>query len=299
MDRDSALVKLATGNARERLEGARHLISHATTADTEKVRSALRNESVPWIRSALEEVLAALSSDARPSPRSVQDAPGDTVDDTTALDDVYMRAINENSLRIIHELRPLVGKARLFGEQEFKDFADSKTRRELESLVAALAAVEQLGKAAAAPVLTDVDLGQLVADVVTSCAAQTKVSVDLPAPHSAVVRGDRGLIEMVLRNGISNAIDAVDAATGGTGRVAVNWGVTDREYWVAVLDDGPGLPGPASQLFETGISTKPGHLGMGLATAQLAARSLGGRVTLLTRPAGASFELRVPFQHMA
>lgn len=289
MNRGLALEQLRTGNARERLEGARYLRRVAEPSDISVLQSALRNEPVVWVRAALEELVDALAGNKRTSERPALG------DEDALLSEVYMTAVRETTLRLIHELRPIVGKARLFGQEEFEHFQTTRTSGELDSLVAALAAVEQLGRAASAPVLGDVDLSAILVHVAASCAAEHQVVPELAGPHMALVRSDRGLIELVVRNAITNAIEAVEGFRPG-GRVIVDWGTTDRDYWVAVLDDGPGLTGTQSQLFEIGLSTKRGHLGFGLSTARVAAASLGsGTVTLRPRSeGGARFELRVP-----
>ena len=73
----------------------------------------------------------------------------------------------------------------------------------------------------------------------------------------------------------------------------MTWGMTDIDYWVAVLDRGPGIVGPAESTFGIGETTKKGHSGFGLAIAKQAIETLGGACTL--QPAaegGARFEIR-------
>jgi len=292
MDKQAALELLARGNARQRLDAARALLYLADPGDAQILRAALRDEAVPWVRSALGSALETLDLPVRPS------APPEFGAEDDVIDDVYMRAMKDISLRLIHELRPLLGKALLFAEQEFGEFDKSKTRLELERLGDALAAIEQLGRAATPPVLSEVNLRAVAQNAVDSCVGGRATLVDIAGPDDAVVASDRGLLEMIMRNAISNALDAVelhDAATGGAGRVTVTWGKTDRDYWMSVLDDGAGVSGSSNQLFETGVTTKAGHFGMGLATARTAAISLRGTATLGSgQSGGALFQLRIP-----
>jgi len=77
--------------------------------------------------------------------------------------------------------------------------------------------------------------------------------------------------------------------------VAINWGSTDDEYWIAILDSGTGLKGNTQRMFDFGTSTKVKHFGVGLPTARQAMASLGGVTNLSSRePVGARFELRWP-----
>ncbi len=56
------------------------------------------------------------------------------------------------------------------------------------------------------------------------------------------IKGDPALIRMVIGNGLRNAVEAVEA--GGIEpqphSVTVNWGETNLDYWVSVLDRGAG-----------------------------------------------------------
>ena len=77
----------------------------------------------------------------------------------------------------------------------------------------------------------------------------------------------------------------------------VNWNVTDVEYWVAILDGGPGPPYGFNRAFDIGSTTKEGdNLGMGLASAKRAIESLSGSIALMPRSeaGGARLEFRWP-----
>jgi len=104
-------------------------------------------------------------------------------------------------------------------------------------------------------------------------------------------------------NGVRNAIDSTIELNRAAppdspiGRILVTWGDDDRSLWVVVLDRGVGLPPGFYEAFEIGTTTKSKetHLGMGLAIARRAARSIGGEVSLTPRAeSGASFELTWP-----
>ena len=101
-----------------------------------------------------------------------------------------------------------------------------------------------------------------------------------------------GALDAVLRNGLDAVCDVDDADRW------VELGVWQEEQDVvfSVTDGGPGVSdGLRDRLFQHGVSDKPGHDGFGLHHAALAARSLGGTVTLWPPDAerGACFILRV------
>ncbi len=100
-------------------------------------------------------------------------------------------------------------------------------------------------------------------------------------------------MELIIENGLRNACEAT-VGVRADGLVIVSWGETDRETWVTAVDEGPGLP-PRRDLFQIAVTTKDGHLGMGLAISQRAALSMGGGLTLASRTGGGAFyEFRWP-----
>src|SRR2546422_271058 len=107
--------------------------------------------------------------------------------------------------------------------------------------------------------------------------------------------GDPVLLEWALEAVIKNAIDAL---SGRGGRIDVAVEAAARTARLSVIDDGPGVPLEVrAQLFEPGVSTKPGGWGIGLALARrIVEQQHGGR--LVYRPAptgeGAEFVLEFP-----
>jgi C4-dicarboxylate-specific signal transduction histidine kinase len=95
-------------------------------------------------------------------------------------------------------------------------------------------------------------------------------------------------------NGLKNAVEAVHevGADLRTHPIVVSWGVTDKDYWISIVDRGPGVAAVSATRFEVGKSTKPGHSGFGLAVARRAMESLGGELSLSAAEAGgARYEL--------
>src|SRR5690606_23752944 len=87
-------------------------------------------------------------------------------------------------------------------------------------------------------------------------------------------------IEVVLRNLLANAFDAVAAMPPGERRVTVELG-RDRSahVHVRVLDSGRGIaPEEAGQLFEAFSSTKATGMGVGLALSRAVVEAHGGRL---------------------
>lgn len=89
---------------------------------------------------------------------------------------------------------------------------------------------------------------------------------------------DRLQIELVLRNLIANAVEALQAAGQTGARINVQAGRDGGEHIrVVVADNGPGLgPDARENVFEPFVSGKPTGLGLGLAISRAIAEAHGG-----------------------
>lgn len=284
--------KLGSADPRERLDAARHLAEHADTKQIGLIEGALAVETVAWVTSALKRALqrARPTDSNAPGPERVELSADQTAQ-------IYSDALETTAKQIIHEIEPILGALRLSAETEMANFEGSDTKRGLERMEALVAGLARLRQAASAPKLEDFALDQCIFAWIAEEVGQKPIGVLRAGPQETVVEGDKGLICLAFVNGLRNAIDATLALPGEDGRypeITVNWGATDIDVWVAIVDAGVGFRGSLSRAFEIGSTTKSGHLGMGLATAQQAMTSLGGSVRLIPGDRGVRFEMRWP-----
>lgn len=284
--------KLGSADPRERLDAARHLAEHADGKQIGLIEGALAVETVAWVTSALKRALqrARPTDSAAAGPERVELSADQTAQ-------IYSDALETTAKQIIHEIEPILGALRLSAETEMTNFEGSDTKRGLERMEALVAGLARLRQAASAPKLEDFALDQCIFAWIAEEVGQKPVGVLRAGPQETVVEGDNGLVCLAFVNGLRNAIDATLALPIEGDRypeITVNWGATDIDVWVAIVDAGIGFRGNLSRAFEIGSTTKAGHLGMGLATAQQAMTSLGGSVRLVPGERGVRFEMRWP-----
>src|SRR5579864_4134243 len=100
MDRAEALSSLAAGSAHERLKAARALLSLAKPEDREAIAHALRSETDGYTKTALRQALRQM---VEPTPLVVAGPSPDA--DEVIYADIYSKAVEETSARVVHELR--------------------------------------------------------------------------------------------------------------------------------------------------------------------------------------------------
>ncbi|MGZ5230196.1 MAG: ATP-binding protein [Burkholderiales bacterium] len=147
--------------------------------------------------------------------------------------------------------------------------------------------------------LSEVDLGELAADVVAAYAQLAEdQSIDLGLtqrdPH-VVVHGERDALRTLLSNLVDNAL----RYTGRSGRVDVAALQTQQGPALEVTDNGPGIPSDERVRVFDRFYRRPGTdvpgSGLGLAIVQRIAERHGAKVSLDSGPAGRGLTARVKF----
>lgn len=282
---------LSSSSAHVRLKAARVLARNSNSGDLQQLRAALRDETVSYVRTALELAIKRGSSFAAPAVE-------DTSEEFEIPEDVRTQIRNEVTKevtgQILHEIASPVGLIASAAAREIPVYEHSKTRRHVENLKRLFEAIEQLKSAAAVPRPEEFDLSELLAEIVSETIGTDAVEVSLYGAKPMLITSDRALLCLSVSNGIRNAVEAVkDIPCEKPHPIVITWGETDVDYWVAILDRGPGVTGLTKSAFGIGKTTKKGHSGFGLAIARQAIETLGGACTL--QPAtegGARFEVR-------
>jgi two-component system sensor kinase FixL len=105
-------------------------------------------------------------------------------------------------------------------------------------------------------------------------------------------------IQQILVNLVKNSIDAIAQSGVGQGRIEIQVSRESDEVFIAVSDDGPGVPRDVqAQLFEAFFTTKPKGVGLGLSICKTIAGAHGGNLKF-SRPehGGSRFTLSLPLE---
>jgi signal transduction histidine kinase len=137
------------------------------------------------------------------------------------------------------------------------------------------------------------ELCRRVVQLVEYSARKSQVRIRLEGEEAPrPVRGVPDRLQQAILNLVLNAIQAMP----GGGDLSLGATRVDRYVRVTVSDTGPGIPKElAEEVFEAGVTTRPGGSGLGLSLVRLIAESHGGRVSYRSVPGkGTSFVLDLP-----
>lgn len=290
-DRKEALALLNSTAPHDRLKAARTLRRIRNRADAPKLRTAIKAESVSWVKRALA---AALTDCTTPSLNE-SDIADSSLDISERLrHELYGKITQEITGILLHEIEPVFGLLRAAASEEIPDRSESQTWTYLEYLKKILLGIQSLRIAASTPSLEEFDLAELITEVAETEVPADKATVSLVGHQPLICKNDASLLRLALANGLRNAVDALEGIRlpEGAHSIIVTWGQTDIDYWITVIDKGRGLELRSDVAFNTGNTTKKGHPGMGLSIARRAMDSLEGTANLEAKEDGTHFELR-------
>ena len=241
----------------------------------------MQREPVPQIRQVFNDVLKIRETMSQ---------------NTTALADAsgvqgQATAIPELARLIRHELSPPIGWIRRAGNKEVPDFRRSRTSDAISRLERRIDALISLIKSEEALDSVDCDLETLLRDSWPDPFSEPtfRENEDSSGTGRALVT-DPGLLEMLLANVYQNAIDA-SIEVPEAKPVDIAWAVVGERFWVRVSNQFAGTQFEIDDVEATGISTKSGHQGIGIALIKTAASRLNLGFQITGRSGIATFTL--------
>lgn len=249
--------------------------------------------AAPLLRAPLEAraeqtlALSAPPAPATPAAPARLAAPGPST-----------RGLEELSAAIAHEIRSPITAAKSLVQQIAEDPASPDNAEYASVAVAELDRVERSiahllrfarDEALEPADVRMVDVVQAAVETMRDRAARQGATLATSIEESGTMRGDPEKLRRVVENLVGNALDAVrDAKTEGARvEVASGQNLAGDEIWVAVRDNGPGIPSEAlPRIFSPFFTTKEGGTGLGLALAKKTAEAHGGTLEASTRRSG-------------
>jgi signal transduction histidine kinase len=224
--------------------------------------------------------------------------------ETEAVREEHLRTLGEAANVIAHEVRNSLNGIRMGF-----DLIMDKHRKPSERVVTELRAeIERLSTFAhqlmlfaknPEPRRSHVDLSEMLPrwlSLTVDVAAEMGVTVELTGADAPIrVLGDPMLLQIIVGNLVSNALDAVAGVEPP--RLSVTLTRTADAAEVRVRDNGKGVTEALRErLFEPFVTGKPSGVGMGLSISRKIARAHGGDLVLEPSDSGASFLLTLPLE---
>ena len=160
-------------------------------------------------------------------------------------------------------------------------------RMEVEKLIRLVEGIEDLAKAEASFFtgmdFTEVNLQQFLSNLViklTPLANEKALGMKLATDRIVHVLTDPGKLESVIQNIITNAIRNTES-----GEICIDYGVSERMFFIEISDTGTGIPGDERQLVFKRFYRGEGSegKGLGLAIVKELVDIMGGRIDLKSK----------------
>jgi C4-dicarboxylate-specific signal transduction histidine kinase len=289
MNKKEAVASLKSGSPHERLRAARHLAKNSDTADVAFLREARSQETDAYVKSTLDATISRLSKTGGASePPLEEQIPREIIRKART------QAVEAVTALLLHEVASPFGLVANAASREIPDYANSNTKRHVDRVQRIFEGIEQLKNATTTPNPQQFDLPEFIDGIIAEESQATTITPAYHGPRPFSVTTDPLLLRFAVCNGLRNAIEAADQSKAEQ-PVVITWGMSDTDYWITIIDDGPGLAGPQDSAFEPGKSSKKGqgHIGFGLTIAKQAMETLNGFVMLNPGKTGGSrYELK-------
>lgn len=149
--------------------------------------------------------------------------------------------------------------------------------------------------------IEEININQLLEEIIQLYTKgrlnDSEISIEFhPEPDIAPLQTDSNCLRQIITNLLNNAIDALDTKGTITVSATSENHVKAEQLVLTIRDNGPGIKESLREtLFDAGTTTKgDGHGGLGLAIVSRTVKELGGSITLVPTPQGATFSVTLP-----
>ena len=277
MNKQELFEIIEKGLSSEKLVAIANLRDLVDYDDLDNLRRISENEDDMFVKNAIKKIINKINS-----PQQNENEVINT--ELNAFDfnkKVKAEAIEWVSGTIIHELSKYVAQIQLEAQAEVEDYHNSNVKNKIDKFIEVFDAISDLKKANNLNNFINFDLHDYILDFIEQEYFEDLDYIALIGVKPFNINSSKGLISLVFKNGLKNAIEAVSIKNIEDRRISIILGNKSSEYWISIIDNGPGLSeNSKNKLFNIGISTKESHIGFGLAIAEQAIQTLNGQIEL-------------------
>ena len=277
MNKQELFEIIEKGLSSEKLVAIANLRDLVNYDDLNNLRRISENEDDMFVKNAIKKIINKINS-----PQQNENEVINT--ELNAFDfnkKVKAEAIEWVSGTIIHELSKYVAQIQLEAQAEVEDYHNSNVKNKIDKFIEVFDAISDLKKANNLNNFINFDLHDYILDFIEQEYFEHLDYIALIGVKPFNINSSKGLISLVFKNGLKNAIEAVSIKNIEDRRISIILGNKSSEYWISIIDNGPGLSeNSKNKLFNIGISTKESHIGFGLAIAEQAIQTLNGQIEL-------------------
>ncbi|MCK9440132.1 MAG: ATP-binding protein [Methanothrix sp.] len=142
------------------------------------------------------------------------------------------------------------------------------------------------------PDMVDLSLPTIISDTLASMNIPDNIEIRTEIEENITLRGDPTMINHVLINIISNAIQAMPEG----GMLGLSASSTEKDVILAIKDTGPGIPLEVKyKIYQPLITTKAKGMGMGLAVCKRLLEAMDGDIRIVSEKCrGTVAEIKMP-----
>lgn len=275
--------ELIDGAPSQRAHAAFSLLDDPYSITSSQLTIALQKESVPQIRKVLDRVILkrkALSpiDDSHRSQSS-----------SASLESGRFDA-GEIASVVRHELSPPVGWIHLAAVDSVSEYENSELQRAIVRLERRIDGVVAFFRSHDTLQTSSIDLKEALVEAWPSNVPMPDVLCDEEVGGVSLIT-DLPLLSILLSNVLRNAVDA-SIATCGEARITIEWGKSDRSFWLRVTNPFDGDHLNIGDVRDPGSTSKIRHQGRGMALITSISARLGFESELEGVNGSATFRLR-------
>lgn len=279
----------------EQIDIITELSSSINVLSISELENAISTVESPHVKNILKGFLSKKKSSTIASIERVEHDKLDDID----IEAIKSEAFSESIGHFLHELNPIIGAIALHTKQEIPNFENSKTFKDLDYLDKMINTFEDWLKVEQAARYKKIFISEALDSEIEILNKQCNITFVNNISKSLEIVTDEALIRIIVSNVLRNSIQATKLANQLTSPIMINGGVTDRELWLSIIDQGCGLKDPQEVMITSRFSTKPGNKGFGLTILNKAVSALNGSWELKNGVVrGSEFHLEIPIREL-